>query len=98
MKTIELTPKALEDLEAIWLYSYERFGVLKADEYVGRFSTLFEVLASHQVGTARPELGEGISALPAEQHVIYFVATASVVTVIRILNHSQDVSRHIGWR
>lgn len=44
MKAIELTPKATEDLEEIWLYSYEQFGVVKADEYVGQFSDIFEML------------------------------------------------------
>lgn len=96
MKTIELSPKAVEDLEAIWLYSYEHFGLMKADDYIERISAIFDVLATHQVGTHRPELGEGICVLPIEQHVIYFIATASTVTVIRILNQLQDAPHHIS--
>lgn len=97
MKAIELTPKATEDLEEIWLYSYEQFGVVKADEYVGQFSDIFEMLATHQIGTSRPDLDDQIYSLPAEQHVIYFVPAEATITVIRILNHSRDAARHVMW-
>jgi len=33
---IKLTPKAEDDLTAIWNYSYSNFGEAKADEYVSR--------------------------------------------------------------
>ncbi|MFH4882807.1 type II toxin-antitoxin system RelE/ParE family toxin, partial [Enterobacter hormaechei] len=35
--------------------------------------------------------------LPVEQHMIYFVPSHSVVTVIRILSQSQDTARHEPW-
>ena len=41
MRTIELTPKATEDLESIWLYSFELYGEVKADNYISRFSDIF---------------------------------------------------------
>ncbi|EAU7106558.1 type II toxin-antitoxin system RelE/ParE family toxin [Salmonella enterica] len=98
MKEIELTPKAGEDLEAIWNYSFRQFGLIKADDYIGRISEVFEVLATHDVGTHRAELGENIYALPVEQHVIFFAPSHSTITVIRILNQSQDSLRHLPWR
>lgn len=44
MKEIELTPKAEEDLEAIWNYSFRQFGVIQADGYIGRIDAVFYVL------------------------------------------------------
>lgn len=38
MKEIDLTPKAEEDLEAIWDYSFRQFGVILADAYIGRIA------------------------------------------------------------
>lgn len=38
MKEINLTPKAEEDLTAIWDYSYQHFGMDQADIYIGRIS------------------------------------------------------------
>ncbi|MBS0056950.1 MULTISPECIES: type II toxin-antitoxin system RelE/ParE family toxin [Yersinia] len=95
MKSIKLTPKANEDLEAIWLYSYEQFGLMKADNYIGRLSDIFDVLATHDIGVPRPELGENICSQPIEQHLVFFISTASVITIIRILNQSQDAIRHL---
>ncbi len=98
MKAIELTPKATEDLESIWFYSYARYGEVKADEYVSYLSDVFIILAAHNVGTSRPELGKDMFSLPARQHVIFFVPTSESVTTVRILNHAQYVCRHIKWR
>ena len=97
MKEIELTPKAEEDLEAIWDYSFRQFGIVQADAYIGRIAAVFDVLAMHDIGTHRAELGDNISSLPVEQHMIYFVSSQSVVTVIRILSQSQDSARHDLW-
>ncbi|MDU4155220.1 MAG: type II toxin-antitoxin system RelE/ParE family toxin [Enterobacteriaceae bacterium] len=98
MKEIELTPKAEEDLEAIWEYSFRQFGVVQADEYIGRIAGVFDVLTMHEIGTQRAELGEDIFSSPVEQHMIYFVSSHSVVTIIRILSQSQDTARHEPWR
>lgn len=98
MKEIELTPKAEEDLETIWDYSFRQFGMAQADEYISRLAAIFDVLATHEIGTQRPELGEDIYSLPVEQHMIYFISSSSAVTIIRILSQSQDTSRHEPWR
>lgn len=98
MKGIELTPKAEEDLVAIWDYSFRQFGVVQAEEYIGRIAAVFDVLAMHEIGTQRAELGEDIFSLPVEQHMLYFVSSHSVVTIIRILSQSQDSARHDPWR
>ena len=98
MKEIELTPKAEEDLEAIWGYSFRQFGIVQADAYIGRIAAVFDVLAMHDIGTHRPELGDNIRSLPVEQHMIYFVPMYSVITIIRILSQSQDTIRHDPWR
>ncbi|WP_085453358.1 plasmid stabilization protein ParE [Escherichia coli] len=59
---------------------------------------MFDVLAMHDIGTHRAELGENICSQPVEQHMIYFVSSHSVVTVIRILSQPQDSARHVPWR
>lgn len=51
MKEINLTPKAIDDLENIWFYSHRPFGLAKADEYVARFSDIFDILARYEIGT-----------------------------------------------
>ncbi|WP_259331788.1 type II toxin-antitoxin system RelE/ParE family toxin [Enterobacter cloacae] len=91
---MELTPKAEDDLAVIWDYSFRQFGVVLADAYIGRIAAVFEVLAMHETGTQRTELGEGIFSLPVEQHMIYFAPSHSSVTIIRIPGQSQDAASH----
>ncbi len=57
MKEIELTPKAEEDLEAIWNYSFRQFWVVQADAYIDRIAAVFDMLAMYNIGTHRAELG-----------------------------------------
>ncbi|HHA1933916.1 TPA: type II toxin-antitoxin system RelE/ParE family toxin [Enterobacter ludwigii] len=94
MKEIELTPKAEEDLEAIWGYSFRQLGVIQADEYTGLNAAVFNVLATHDIGTLRPELGKDIWSRPEPQHMIYFVPVHSVISIIRILSQFQDTTKH----
>ncbi|GJL36243.1 hypothetical protein TUM17576_30630 [Enterobacter hormaechei] len=58
MREIELTPKANEDPENIWLYGFETFGMEKADCYILHISSTFGHLAQHSAGRRREELGQ----------------------------------------
>ncbi|HCL9025283.1 TPA: type II toxin-antitoxin system RelE/ParE family toxin [Escherichia coli] len=97
MRIIKLMPKANEDLEGIWYYSYHHFGEPQADRYVEHLSDVLQILSNNNIGTPRPELGEGIFVLPFERHVIYFLQSPGKIIVIRILNQNQDVTRHLHW-
>lgn len=71
-RRIELTPKACEDMEAIWRYGKGRFGEAQADNYIGKLSSHFDMLARHDVGIKRPELSKGIYSLACAHHVLFF--------------------------
>lgn len=51
MKEIELTRKAEEDMKAIWDYSFRQFGVIQADESIGRIAAVFDMIGMHEIGT-----------------------------------------------
>ncbi|WP_449575872.1 type II toxin-antitoxin system RelE/ParE family toxin [Lelliottia nimipressuralis] len=55
---------------------------------------MFDVLAMHDIGTHRAELRDNICSLPVGQHMIYYVPSHSVLTIIRTLSQSQDTVRH----
>lgn len=98
VKKINLTPKALEDLENIWFYSQQHFGMNKADEYINRISAIFDVLSQHEVGTRRDELGENLLSIPIEKHVIFFISSPLDIVIIRILNQAQDINITTFWK
>lgn len=97
MKDIELTPKAEEDLAAIWDYSFRQFGLSRRMS-ISASAAVFDVLAMYEIGTQRAELREDIFSLPVEQLMLYFMSSHSVVTIIRILSQSQDSAKHDPWR
>lgn len=77
-------------MESVWYYSYRHFGEEQADRYINQISNIFQALSENNIGTHRPELGEYISALPVERHMIYFLKTDNDIIVIRVLNQHQD--------
>ena len=83
MRTIKLMPKANEDLEGIWYYSYHHFGEPQADRYVEHLSDVLQILSNNNIGTPRPELGESIFVLPFERHVIYFLQSPEEIIKTR---------------
>ncbi|WP_437891408.1 type II toxin-antitoxin system RelE/ParE family toxin [Phytobacter sp. V91] len=98
MREIELTPKANEDLESIWLYGFEMFGMEKADRYILHLSSVFGHIAQHRAGRRREELGQDIRSFPSRQHVIFYKEDEQAIIVIRVLHHSQDVETHLYWQ
>lgn len=98
MRAVKLTPKAGDDLEAIWHYGREHFGEDRADKYIDHLSGIFRILSTNEIGTPRPELGDTIYALPFERHMVYFLQTKTEIIVIRILSQLQDAGRHVYWQ
>ncbi|MGR7464182.1 type II toxin-antitoxin system RelE/ParE family toxin [Klebsiella aerogenes] len=98
MKSVKLTPRASHDLEDIWHYGSRHFGEEQADNYLNHLSDIFQIISQNKIGTARPELGEHIHALPFERHMIYFLQTNTEIVIIRILSQHQDAGRHLSWQ
>ena len=95
MRIIKLMPKANEDLEGIWYYSYHHFGEPQADRYVEHLSDVLQILSNNNIGTPRPELGEGIFVLPFERHDIYLLQSTGDIISIRLLNQNQNATIHL---
>ena len=49
MRIIKLMPKANEDLEGIWYYSYHHFGEPQADRYVEHLSDVLQILSNNNI-------------------------------------------------
>lgn len=48
------------------------------------------------LGTARPELGEGIRSTPQKGYVIFFRYVGSVIEILNILHGSRDIAMHFA--
>jgi len=91
-----LTPKAREDLEAVWLYSLQEWGAAQTDRYIDDLTTAFEFLASSsKAGTLCENIRPGYRKYPVIRHVAYYRETNYCIENIRVLHDRMLASRHL---
>lgn len=90
---ITLSAAAARDLDAIFDYGAERWGIERAAAYVASFADCFALLADFPlIGTARADVEPGLRSTPHGSHIVYFNSDARQVVIERIL-HSRQVPR-----
>jgi toxin ParE1/3/4 len=91
-----LSPAAVSDLEAIWLYTVGEWGIDQAHRYTDDLTAAFDQLArSPLLGTACDHIRNGYRRSNVGRHVIYFRTTEYGIAVIRVLHDRMDASRHL---
>lgn len=96
MKIVRFRPAAEADLDAIWDYTVERWGVAQAVRYVDEVRNRVDGLGTGSTRhTPAPEIKDGIRRALAGRHMIYFREDGSTVTVLRILHQGMDPVRWI---
>jgi toxin ParE1/3/4 len=95
-KTYRLYPKAIDDLESIYLYSTREFGTQRTEDYILVIETSFHHLANDPLIARKCDyIRQGLRAFNVGSHVIFFKITDYGVAVIRVLHQSMDFSRHL---
>jgi toxin ParE1/3/4 len=96
VSSIALSRRAQTDLDEIWEYSAERWGIERADRYVGDLRRAIETLASSP-SRGRREVFREIEYVKrtSGSHVIYCRATPHGLRVVRILHQNMDHVRHL---
>jgi toxin ParE1/3/4 len=88
---------AREDLEAIWRYTFEQWGIVQAERYLEAMFTCFEDLAaSPQLGRERDDVKSGYRSFPQGRHVVFYAIDESGIEIIGIVHQSADVEGHLG--
>lgn len=96
MAEFRLTPAAEDDLEMIWTYTVQQWGVEQADRYINALTTIFSELAqSPKTAPACDHIRSGYRRRSVERHMIYFRITTYGIAIIRILHERMDAVRHI---
>lgn len=91
-----LTPKAREDMEAVWLYSLAAWGPPQTDRYVDDLTAAFELLADNpKAGTTCQNIRTGYRKYAVIRHVIYYRKTSYGIEVIRVLHDRMLASKHL---
>ena len=91
-----LSPAAEADVNHIWNYTVEKWGVRQATSYVG---DIRDVCAALSQGThvSRPvTIRNGYHKAIVGTHMVYFRRSSDAsIIVVRILHQSMDVERHL---
>jgi toxin ParE1/3/4 len=87
-----LTPRALEDLDAIADYTIEKWGVNQLDGYLGLLVESFERLSENpSLGRERPDIQPGYRCFPAGSHIVFYIEDGNFINIIGISHKSMDV-------
>lgn len=86
-----LTPKAEDDLEAIWRYGAETWSPDQADIYIDTLTTTIEIIvAMPTIARERLDFDPPVRIHPAAEHLIIYCIAADEILIVRILGGRQN--------
>lgn len=90
-KPCRLRPSALDDLEAIWLYTAAQWSVGRADEYIRQVSAGLDLLTERpEIGRERRELNPPVRIYPVASHLVVYRIESDHLDIIRIRHVRED--------
>ena len=96
MAAYRLTRRAATDLEAIFEYTAEQFGVEQARSYLGGLHACCGRLAdSPRLGRSAASLSPGLRRCEFRSHVVFYLAESEGVVIVRVLHERMDAPRHV---
>jgi toxin ParE1/3/4 len=90
-----LAPLAVEDLEEIWRYTFQRWSVEQADRYHDSIIGAFEDLVAGRAKGRPVDIREGYEKYAVGSHLIFYRGSSAGIDVIRILHQRMDAARHL---
>jgi toxin ParE1/3/4 len=95
MKSLVFSPVAQADLEGIWDYTAEHWGLVQADRYTDDLRDACHALASGYRKGRPVDVRPGYLKYLTGSHVIYFRDHGDRLEVVRILHGKMDVDSHL---
>lgn len=88
--------KADEDLETIFGYSLEKFGIARAARYIKDIEIMFEQLARNpQKGNTFDIQLPNCLHIRVESHFIYYAECQDGIEIFRVLHQRMEPSKHL---
>ena len=91
MKELKLSPKAEEDLENIYIYTLEKWGISQADKYQDSLYSGFSSLLKHPKMGREYEHRSGYRRIGVGKHIAFYQDTPRAIVITRILHERMDV-------
>ena len=91
-----ISAKAVEDLEQIWEYTFEKWSSDQADRYYKLLIDEIEFISNDMSsGKSMKHLKEGYKASIVKSNMIFFRRKDEITEIIRILHQKMDVESNI---
>ena len=96
MPEFALRPRACRDLDGIWAYTVQTWGLAQAKTYLRALNRAFKTLAKNpELGRRQDEVYEGLRVYPSGKHLIFFFATEKGIDIVRVLHERMDIQAHL---
>ncbi|MDE1193428.1 MAG: type II toxin-antitoxin system RelE/ParE family toxin [Arachidicoccus sp.] len=97
MPAYHFTEDAIEDLNGIWLYTFDTWLLEQADRYYQLLIDECEFIARHpDKGKSMEYIKKGYRAAKVKSHIIFYKTTKDdMVEIVRILHHQMDVESRL---
>lgn len=92
-----ISEKANQDIEKIWLYTYENWSIEQADRYYNLILDEIEFIAENfESGKSVDYIKKGYRASLVKSHIIFYKKSKNnVVEIIRVLHQRMDIEHRI---
>ena len=94
----EISEKAFEDIENIWLYTVETWSVERADRYYNLIFDEIEFIAENPLlGRDYSHVRKNYRSIRVQSHFIFYRyrKEEKIVEIIRILHQSMDIEERL---
>ena len=96
MAEFRLSPRAQRDLEGIFAYTAQHWGIEQAERYDQRIEAVCRELAfAPEIAPRCDDLRKGYRRWNVASHAIFFRVTERGIAIMRILHGSMDPRRHL---
>lgn len=96
-ESYRISKKAIEDIENIWLYTFQTWSIEQADLYYNLLINEFEYLSSNfDHGRRADHIRQGYRTSKMKSHLIFYrKSDDGVIEIIRILHESMDMKNQL---
>jgi toxin ParE1/3/4 len=94
----EISEKASEDIESIWLFTYENWSQKQADRYYNLIMDEIEFISENfESGISRDYLRKGYRSTKVKSHIIFYKKSSkNTVEIIRVFHQKMDVESRLN--
>ena len=96
MQNYIISPLAETDLEKIWRYTAENWGIKQADKYILEIEDRMKLVGNDPTkGKPSDDIRTGYFRLSASSHMLFYTVADGAVIVRRVLHQSMSFDLHL---